>query len=204
MLDSMQMMRAIDWYDANAEERSCVYSAMDPVRINGWWSELKPPAPALAVDIGAGSGRDAGWLAEMGHPVIAVEPSPGMRRQALLRGHSPQITWLDDQLPELQQMQARQIKAQLVLVSAVWMHLPHSQRPAAMHALVSIMAPGSLLVMTVRQGPAEAERLMYRIDANEVADLGTMAGLQIARRIRTEDQMQRQAIAWDCLAFRKH
>jgi FkbM family methyltransferase len=39
-------------------------------------------APACVLDIGAGSGRDAAWLASLGYEVIAVEPSAAMVREA--------------------------------------------------------------------------------------------------------------------------
>jgi ubiquinone/menaquinone biosynthesis C-methylase UbiE len=35
----------------------------------------------LALDIGAGAGRDAQWLKSMGYEVVAVEPSCGMRSE---------------------------------------------------------------------------------------------------------------------------
>ncbi|MFD1958220.1 hypothetical protein ACFSHP_01985 [Novosphingobium panipatense] len=40
-------------------------------------------ADALALDIGAGSGRDAAWLVAKGYEVVAVEPSAGMRFEEL-------------------------------------------------------------------------------------------------------------------------
>lgn len=37
--------------------------------------QLIPPAPCHALDIGAGTGRDAAGLAALGHSVVAVEPT---------------------------------------------------------------------------------------------------------------------------------
>ena len=42
-------------------------------------------ADSLALDIGAGSGRDAAWLASKGYEVVAVERSSGMRDEAQRR-----------------------------------------------------------------------------------------------------------------------
>ena len=39
----------------------------------------------LALDVGAGSGRDAAWLASLGYEVVAAEPAAGMRREASKR-----------------------------------------------------------------------------------------------------------------------
>ena len=45
---------------------------------------LLPAAPARALDIGAGTGRDAAALAALGHTVLAVEPTPEMRAHGQL------------------------------------------------------------------------------------------------------------------------
>ena len=53
--------------------------------------------------MGAGSGRDAAWLASLGHEVIAVEPSDQMRARAQeLHAGAPGITWINDRLPGLE------------------------------------------------------------------------------------------------------
>jgi protein-L-isoaspartate O-methyltransferase len=39
----------------------------------------------LALDVGAGSGRDAAWLSSLDYEVVAVEPSIGMRSEAQRR-----------------------------------------------------------------------------------------------------------------------
>jgi len=42
-------------------------------------ARLLPKAPAFILDVGAGSGRDAASLAEMGHSIAAVEPVDELR-----------------------------------------------------------------------------------------------------------------------------
>jgi S-adenosylmethionine-dependent methyltransferase len=44
--------------------------------------------PLQVVDIGCGDGRDAAWLAELGHDVLAVDPSPTMIERAT-KTHQP-------------------------------------------------------------------------------------------------------------------
>ena len=58
-----------------------------------------PAAPALVLDVGAGSGRDAAWLTRLGHDVVAVEPSPAMRAEAERRHADQRIRWIADSLP---------------------------------------------------------------------------------------------------------
>ncbi len=73
---------AIAWYDANAASAAARFEAYEPADLHGWLLNLLPQAPAVIMDVGAGSGRDAAWLARLGHEVLAVEPSAAMRAEA--------------------------------------------------------------------------------------------------------------------------
>src|SRR5262245_50639217 len=68
---------------------------------------LIPKAPCRILDIGSRSGRDAAAFAEMGHRVVAVEPSAGLRRRAAQLHPSSAIEWVDDSLPGLAAMVQR-------------------------------------------------------------------------------------------------
>ncbi|MDP1966746.1 MAG: class I SAM-dependent methyltransferase, partial [Reyranella sp.] len=110
---------------------------------------LLPAAPARALDIGAGTGRDAAGLAVLGHTVLAVEPTPEMRAHGQRLHSSPAIEWLDDSLPELAQVRARvQNRGErfdLVMMTAVWMHLNEAERLRAMACVAGLVAPGGLM-----------------------------------------------------------
>ena len=69
---------------------------------------LIPQAPCRVLDIGSGTGRDAAGLAALGHSVVAVEPTEELRRGAMLLHPSPMIEWLDDSLPRLTAVRARE------------------------------------------------------------------------------------------------
>jgi protein-L-isoaspartate O-methyltransferase len=84
--------------------------------------DVIPAGPAHVLDVGAGSGRDAAALARRGHHVTAVEPSAGFRAEAALRHAGLSIEWIDDGLPGLASLGSRSYD--LVLLSAVWMHVP--------------------------------------------------------------------------------
>ena len=47
----------------------------------------------LALDVGAGTGRDAAWLSSLGWEVVAVEPAAGMRLIAGRRHPNAGIRW---------------------------------------------------------------------------------------------------------------
>lgn len=70
------------YYDSNAPSLTATYESLKATRLNAWFRDVLPAAPACGLDIGAGSGRDAAWLASLGYEVVAVEPSAAMVREA--------------------------------------------------------------------------------------------------------------------------
>src|SRR6202165_3887171 len=111
---------------------------------------LIPAAPSRVLDIGSGTGRDAAWFASMGHRVVAVEPTDAMRLPAMALHPSPQIEWIDDSLPDLALLRARGEKFDVVMLTAVWMHLDEAQRRQAMPNLASLVQAGGGGVIKVR------------------------------------------------------
>jgi SAM-dependent methyltransferase len=83
-----------------------------------WLADLLPPAPALIVDVGAGTGRDAAAFAAAGYEVVAIEPSAGMRAEAARLHPSPRIRWESDSLPALLATARLGIAADVVSLSA--------------------------------------------------------------------------------------
>lgn len=77
-----------------------------------------PAPPARVLDVGAGSGRDA----------------------------AAAIRWIDDMLPELPRVRALGEQFDLVLLTAVWMHLDAQQQQQAMAALAGLLAWTFLIV----------------------------------------------------------
>lgn len=62
-------------YGRAADELTALYEGVSTELVYGEALDHWPPAPARAIDIGAGTGRDAAWLAQRGYEVTAVEPS---------------------------------------------------------------------------------------------------------------------------------
>ncbi|MEJ2375423.1 MAG: class I SAM-dependent methyltransferase [Pseudolabrys sp.] len=89
---------------------------------------MLPDAPALALDVGAGTGRDAAWLTSRGLEVVAVEPSGAMRANAERLHPSPSIRWISDSLPGLDHVHRLGLSFDLILLSAVWMHIAPADR----------------------------------------------------------------------------
>jgi len=52
---------------------------------------LIPSAPCDVLDIGSGTGADAAYLAELGHRVVAVEPTDPLRTPGMALHPSPPV-----------------------------------------------------------------------------------------------------------------
>ena len=98
------MSETQQWYDDHASEASLRYESVNAEVVHSWLIDLLPPTPALVLDVGAGSGRDAAWLASRGYEVVAVEPSEAMRAEARRLHPSTSIRWVSDSLPGLDQI----------------------------------------------------------------------------------------------------
>jgi SAM-dependent methyltransferase len=167
---------------------------------------LIPAAPCSILDIGAGTGRDAAWFAGQGHRVVAVEPTDALRLPAMALHPSPQIEWLNDSLPELALVRTRGESFDLVMLTAVWMHLDAPQRRRAMPNLAALVRDGGKMIMKIRHGPVPAGRRMFEITPEETIELARMQSLDPILNLRTEssqEQNRAAGITWTNLAFVK-
>jgi SAM-dependent methyltransferase len=167
---------------------------------------LIPTAPSRILDIGSGTGRDAAWFASLGHRVVAVEPTDALRLPAMALHPSPQIEWLNDSLPELALVRTRGERFDLVMLTAVWMHLDARQRQRAMPNLAALVREGGTVIMKIRHGPVPAGRRMFEIAPEETIGLARMQGLRPVVSLRTESSQEANRAAgvdWTSLAFVK-
>ena len=167
---------------------------------------LIPTTPASVLDIGSGTGRDAAWFASRGHRVVAVEPTDAMRLPATALHPSPAIEWLDDSLPDLALVRRRGDTFDLVMLTAVWMHLDEAQRRQAIPHLAALVRPGGTLIMKIRHGPVPAGRRMFDVSAEETIALARTQDLHPVLNVRTESSQERNraaGVSWINLAFVK-
>ncbi len=163
---------------------------------------LFPPAPALVLDIGAGTGRDAAGFAKRGDNVVAVEPVAPLREGARTRHPEKNIAWIDDGLPELVVVAGLDQKFDLVMMTAVLMHLDAPTRARSLENTVPLIKPGGLLAMTLRHGPVPAGRVMFDISADEIRALCAPLGLSPVFEAETNSNEQ-AGVSWTRLALRK-
>lgn len=159
------------------------------------------PKGGRALDIGAGTGRDAAALAERGFRVHAAEPTAELRKHAERLHPHPAIVWCDDALPDLHRLHAGAARFDLILMTAVWMHLDEQERGRALPRVVGLLAPGGRLFMTVRKGPVPPGRRMFPIPIGELVERAEALGLTLLRRYEYGDKLGRKDVSWTMLAF---
>ena len=171
----MTSATAIAGYTTHAAQLVARYDAI-PNEL--WYAPVRhllPATPARIIDIGAGTGRDARWLATMGHDVTAVEPVPAFAAAGQAQGSA---RWITDALPDLPHTLALNEKFDLILLSAVWQHLDAGERQAAAPVLRCLAATGAALLMALRHGPASTDRPVWPIDVDATARLLARSGFR--------------------------
>jgi SAM-dependent methyltransferase len=193
-------------YADEAEELFERYESIPAAEAHRVVLHLIPTAPSLILDIGSGTGRDAAWFAAMGHRVVAVELTDALRIPAMALHPSPRIEWLDDSLPDLTTLLARSERFDLVMLTAVWMHLDAPQRRRAMPNLASLVREGGAVIMKLRHGPVPAGRRMFEVSPEETIGLAQMQDLHPVLNLRAESGEARNravGVTWTNLAFMK-
>ena len=196
------MTDRIGWYETRAEEAAARYESIAAERINEWLLDLLPKPPALVLDVGSGSGRDAAWLASLGYEVVAVEPSAAMRAAAKRWHPEVRARVLSDRLPELAETFRAGLAFDFILVNAVWMHVASSDRERAFRKLVTLLKPSGIVAFTLRFGPVEIGRGMHAVSATEIESLARRHGAYVERKHHGSDFLGRSEIRWTQLAVR--
>src|ERR1700716_1971792 len=193
-------------YAEEAQELFTVYESIAAADAHRAVRHLIPPAPASVLDIGSGTGRAGGWFAPLGHRVVPVEPPDALRIPAMALHPSPRIEWLDDSLPDLALLLARGEKFDVVMITAVWMHLDAEQRRRAIPNLAALVRQGGAVIMQIRHGPVPVGRRMFEVSPEETIELAQTQDLHPVLNLRSESNQERNraaGVTWTNLAFVK-
>ncbi|MET3462589.1 class I SAM-dependent methyltransferase [Variovorax atrisoli] len=199
----MSEIRGTAGYGANAAALAQQYESLRFEDVHREVLHLFPAAPARVLDIGAGSGRDAAALAARGHRVVAVEPTAQLRAEGMRRHAELPIEWIDDHLPGLHRTLTLGTRHDLILLTAVWMHLDAAERAAAMQALAGLVAEGGQVAMSLRHGPVPEGRRMFEVSAEETAELAGRHGLLPRFLAQREDMLGRADVRWSFLVLQR-
>jgi SAM-dependent methyltransferase len=189
-------------YGETAAERAWQYESIGFADVHSDILHLFPATPSQVIDIGAGTGRDASAFAERGHSVTAVEPTAELRAEAeRLHARWP-IAWIDDSLPDLDRVHQLGERYDVVMLTAVWMHLDAGQRERAMARVAPLVRPGGLMALSLRHGPVPAGRRMFDVSAQETCELAQRHGLATIHESKGPALLGSPAVWWHRLAFR--
>ena len=188
--------RALELYRGAEARLRARYDALSTEAVIGPMADHLPDRPGRALDIGAGSGRDARWLTAAGHAVTAVDPVFAPPAKA------GTIRWLRDRLPALAALGTERFD--IVLVSGVWHHLDTARRDRSWDRIAGLLAECGRLILSLRHGPLPSGDAVAPLDPDtEIARAGH-AGLRLLAR---EDRLSIQThniaadVHWTWLCF---
>jgi hypothetical protein len=92
----------------------------------------------------------------------------------------------------------------VVMLTAVWIHLDPQERREAMPRVASLLRPGGALLFTLRHGPAPpGRRRLFETSADETIALARVHGLRLAAKVGHQpDFYGCPEVTWTSLGFR--
>lgn len=193
---------SITYYDRNAAKLVPRYDRLTFEDVHHGLLPYLPNPPAAILDVGAGSGRDAIALAHRGYLVTAVEPAKSMLRHGCERSADLAIEWINDRLPSLVSLQDRKASFDLILCSAVLMHIPPARLDLAIETMRGLLRPTGRLAVSVRTQAANDEPGLFN-DHGAATIIGSAdkAGLTLVRSFADEDRLGRAELIWNNFLF---
>lgn len=191
------------YYDLHAEALADGYESISFEDAYPFLVPLLSEASLDVLDVGAGTGRDAAWMASKGHRVTAVEPSASMRRIARNLHKQKSIVWVDAKLPELSGPEFSERTYDLILVNAVWMHVRPTQRKQAMARMFDLVRVDGSVFVSLRVGPSDEKRGMYQITSESFIRLAKNTGFIVTERGKHDDILGRAEISWEMYELKK-
>jgi len=173
------------FYNQHAQKLASQYLSQSFETVHRAWLHHLPNIlnkPNLRIlDIGAGAGRDSRYLAEQGSDnqahVTAVEPAQALADIGKQQTRDLNVTWLSDTLPALEVVTKQEVSFDLILLSAVWMHIPTSSRERSLRKLANLLKPGGQIVISLRQCHNDDALSVHDTCRDELIALAKIFGL---------------------------
>lgn len=191
------------FYDQHAEALADGYESVSFEEAYPFLLPLLSAETLRVLDVGSGTGRDAAWISERGHQVIAAEPSSAMRRIARELHSKTDVKWIDAKLPELEDAALQNRNFDVILVNAVWMHIPPTERQDAMDRLHELVKLNGRVFVSLRLGPSDDSRGMYNISVERFVQRAEEVGFSVVLKGEYGDLLGRSAISWKMYELQK-
>ncbi len=206
------------YYNEHTKALAAQYLSKSFEEVHESWSQFLPVIinnpNARILDLGAGAGRDAKYFAELAEKthktenniqVYAVEPATELANLGAKVTQDLKVKWLNDTLPSLSLITKQEVSFDLILLSAVWMHIPQSARARSIRKLANLLKPGGKLVISLRHGQTEddiKQRKMHIVCADELKQLATDVGLFTKLETQKEaDKLGRNHVTWQTVVL---
>jgi SAM-dependent methyltransferase len=189
-------------WDERYADRDLVWSATPNRTVE---VEAEPLPPGRALDLAAGEGRNAIWLAEQGWRVTALDFSPvgAEKGRQLAAARGVEVEWV---VADATAWDPPEVGFDLVVVA--YLQLPEDERRAAHQRAAGAVAPGGRFLLVAHDrdnltagygGPPDDRVLMTAADVTRDLDgtgLEVITAERIERHVET-DEGPRTAL--DCL-----
>ena len=170
-------------------------------------AELADLPPGRAVDLAAGEGRNAIWLASRGWSATAVDFSQVALDKGARVAGDLDVTWVRADVTTWQP------PAPVDLVVVAYLQLPAADRRRAVRSAVGMLRPGGTFLLVAHDstnlaegtgGPQDPSVLMTADDVLadlDGLDIEVLRAERVAREVATEDPHggEQRRTAWDCL-----
>lgn len=196
----------LERYRANARALGARFDGLSSAALYEPVADYLPSQSSLILDVGAGSGRDAAWLAGQGHRVVAVEPVAELKRGAVGADVAGAVEWVEDTLPALVALRGREGTFDLILLSGVWHHVADALRPQAFARLAALLGRRGRVILSLRHGAGEDGELIFACDADRTIAEARAAGLAAVHRVAAPSLQPGNAAAgmtWTWLALER-
>ncbi len=200
----------MQFYNQHADKLAQQYLSTDFTQVHHAWLHLLDPIlskpKATVLDLGAGAGRDSQYLAQLGAlqniQITAVEPAIKLASLGIKLTKELNVNWINDSLPALTTVAGSGETYDLILLSAVWMHIPPQQRAQSIECVASLLKPGGKIVISLRYGPSGDERVMHSVCVNELIGLAHNEGLTPSLITKLDnDKLGRSEVKWQTVVL---
>lgn len=192
----------INGYVSDSDYLIQAFESIDSAVLLSHIAAFLPEVPADIVDIGAGTGRDAEWLASLGHNVLAVEPVNEFRLAGQSIHAVSGIEWMKDYLPALKKLLNVGKVFDFVLIASVWQHIKDDDRKIALGNLRTIVKRKGRVAISLRNGPGAPNRKCYPVEVGDMIGLAQKFDFNVISRSEAESvQKSNQAagVTWTWL-----
>lgn len=190
--------------DADWIEKS---EAIDPRKLYAFVLDLFPETlkGLKVLDVGAGAGRDAAWLARQGSEVTALEPARNLATAGQMRHRAIPIHWVEDRLPELGKLEVA-ASFGLILCVGVWQHLDEAEQPQSFQRICQLLKPGGRAILALRHGASADHQVNFPIDVERLLSWAQALNVNVLRCQDAQSQGEwnrANGVGWTWLVLEK-